>query len=142
MSTDGREATVRFRPGYMGLRTSVSGALHRHLPSASVGWLGEGAMDVHSTGNHSRISGCVCLSLLQCNQTSLTYVRIDVNNHSQGLSGPTAAEGTMDYSEAAYFPGAHVAHIAAWQDHQRVRRIAKAASAQTRDNRASRLTRL
>jgi hypothetical protein len=26
----------------------------------------------------------------------------------------------MNYSEAAYFDGAYVAHIAAWQDHRRV----------------------
>ena len=29
----------------------------------------------------------------------------------------------MIYSEAAYFDGAHVAHIAAWEDHQRLQRL-------------------
>ena len=28
----------------------------------------------------------------------------------------------MNYSEAAYFEGAHVAHIVAWQDHRRLLR--------------------
>ena len=35
----------------------------------------------------------------------------------------------MNYSEAAYFDGAHVAHIAAWQDHQRVLRLISRAEA-------------
>jgi len=29
----------------------------------------------------------------------------------------------MIYSEAAYFHGAHVAHIAAWQDYRRIIRL-------------------
>jgi hypothetical protein len=31
----------------------------------------------------------------------------------------------MIYSEAAYFDGAHVAHIAAWYERQRLKRIAQ-----------------
>jgi hypothetical protein len=31
----------------------------------------------------------------------------------------------MIYAEAAYFDGHHVAHIAAWQEHQRLKRIAR-----------------
>jgi hypothetical protein len=38
----------------------------------------------------------------------------------------------MNYSEAAYFEGAHVAHIAAWQDHRRVRQIYATVSAHAR----------
>lgn len=29
----------------------------------------------------------------------------------------------MNYPEAAYFDGAHVAHIAEWEEHQRLSRI-------------------
>ena len=32
----------------------------------------------------------------------------------------------MNYSEAAYFDGAHVAHIAAWQEYRRALRLRKA----------------
>jgi hypothetical protein len=38
----------------------------------------------------------------------------------------------MNYSEAAYFDGAHVAHIAAWKEHQRLRRILDEVSAKPR----------
>lgn len=38
----------------------------------------------------------------------------------------------MNYSEAAYFDGAHVAHIAAWYDHRRVRGLLEVATAQAR----------
>jgi hypothetical protein len=29
----------------------------------------------------------------------------------------------MNYAEAAYFDGAHVAHIAAWKEHERLCRL-------------------
>jgi hypothetical protein len=38
----------------------------------------------------------------------------------------------MNYSEAAYFDGAHVAHIAAWKDHQRLLNIFETLSADLR----------
>jgi hypothetical protein len=38
----------------------------------------------------------------------------------------------MLYSEASYFEGAHFAHIAAWQDHQRLVRLARLARADHR----------
>jgi hypothetical protein len=38
----------------------------------------------------------------------------------------------MNYSEAAYFDGAHVAHIAAWKEHHRLRNIFETISADVR----------
>jgi hypothetical protein len=38
----------------------------------------------------------------------------------------------MIYSEAAYFDGAHVAHIAAWYEHKRLERIRDQARAAIR----------
>jgi len=38
----------------------------------------------------------------------------------------------MLYAEASYFDGAHFAHIAAWQEHQRLVRLARLSSADHR----------
>jgi hypothetical protein len=38
----------------------------------------------------------------------------------------------MNYAEAAYFDGAHVAHIAAWKEHRRLRNIFETISADGR----------
>jgi hypothetical protein len=41
----------------------------------------------------------------------------------------------MIYSEAAYFDGAHVAHIAEWQDHRRVQNLFAVAGDNARQSR-------
>lgn len=39
----------------------------------------------------------------------------------------------MNYSEAAFFDGVPVAHVAVWQEHQRILALAKACHARGRD---------